>query len=76
MATRSGDLDPSAVAWLALQAGVPTAEVDHALDHASGLLALAGDADMRYVPAARTVVVHAREDLVIARQTRRALADR
>jgi acetate kinase len=52
MATRSGDLDPSAVAWLTLQAGVPTAEVDHALDHSSGLLALAGDADMRHVLAA------------------------
>jgi acetate kinase len=163
MATRSGDLDPSAVAWLTLQAGVPTAEVDHALDHSSGLLALAGDADMRHVldaaavgderagsaigvwvhrargqlaamaaatggidvlafsggvgenapvlrqriveglgflglaidpaadavavdgaeadvsatgAAARTVVVHAREDLVIARQTRRVLAHR
>jgi acetate kinase len=49
MATRSGDLDPSAVAWVTLHAGVPTAEVDHALDHASGLLALAGDADMRHV---------------------------
>ena len=49
MATRSGDLDPSAVAWLTLRAGVPTAEVDHALDHASGLLALAGDPDMRRV---------------------------
>ncbi|HEY2222647.1 acetate/propionate family kinase [Actinomycetospora sp.] len=52
MATRSGDLDPSAVAWLTLRAGVPTAEVDHALDHASGLLALAGNADMRHVLAA------------------------
>jgi acetate kinase len=52
MATRSGDVDPSAIAWLTLHAGVPTAEVDHALDHESGLLALAGDADMRHVLAA------------------------
>ena len=52
MATRSGDLDPSAVAWLTLQAGVPTTEVDHALDHSSGLLALAGTPDMRHVLAA------------------------
>ena len=49
MATRSGDLDPSAVTWLTRRAGLPTAEVDHALDHASGLLALAGDPDMRHV---------------------------
>jgi acetate kinase len=52
MATRSGDLDPSAVAWLTRRAGVPISEVDHALDHASGLLALAGNADMRHVLAA------------------------
>jgi acetate kinase len=52
MATRSGDLDPSAVTWLTLHGGVPPAEVDHALDHASGLLGLAGDADMRHVLAA------------------------
>jgi acetate kinase len=52
MATRSGDLDPSAVTWLTRHGGVPTPEVDHALDHASGVLALAGDADMRHVLAA------------------------
>lgn len=52
MATRCGDLDPSVVTWLTVQAGEPAAEVDHALDHASGLLALAGDADMRHVLAA------------------------
>lgn len=52
MATRCGDLDPSAVAWLTLHADVPTAEVDHALDHASGLVGLAGEADMRRVLAA------------------------
>lgn len=52
MATRCGDLDPSAVTWLTLRGGVPAAEVDHALDHEAGLLALAGDADMRRVLAA------------------------
>lgn len=52
MGTRCGDLDPSAVAWLTVHGGVPAEEVDHALDHESGLLALAGDADMRRVLAA------------------------
>ncbi|MDD7939618.1 acetate/propionate family kinase [Actinomycetospora lutea] len=49
MGTRCGDLDPSAVTWLVRRAGRPVDEVDHALDHGSGLLALAGDADMRHV---------------------------
>ncbi|GAA4783367.1 acetate kinase [Actinomycetospora chlora] len=52
MATRSGDLDPSAVTWLSVHADVPPAEVDHALDHESGMAALAGEADMRRVLAA------------------------
>ncbi|MDF2979174.1 MAG: acetate kinase [Actinomycetospora sp.] len=52
MATRCGDLDPSAVTWLSVHAGLPPAEVDHALDHASGLAGLAGDPDMRRVLAA------------------------
>ena len=52
MATRCGDLDPSAVTWLTRRAGLPVEDVDHALDHSSGLLALAGRADMREVLAA------------------------
>ncbi|KUM42292.1 acetate/propionate family kinase [Arthrobacter sp. EpRS71] len=51
MGTRSGDLDPSIV--LLMQHGGATAnEVDQLLNHRSGLLALAGTADMREVGAA------------------------
>jgi len=49
MATRSGSVDPGAVLWL-LKHGVATPEeLEHALEHESGLLALAGTADMRDV---------------------------
>ncbi|MFK4639339.1 acetate/propionate family kinase [Paenarthrobacter histidinolovorans] len=51
MGTRSGDLDPSIV--LLLQRGGATAEeIDDLLNHRSGLLALAGTADMREIGAA------------------------
>ena len=48
MATRSGDVDPGAVAWLAGR-GLGGAELSSALEHDSGLLALSGGAtgDMR-----------------------------
>jgi acetate kinase len=49
MATRSGSLDPGLVLWLEQQAGVPAAELASALEHRSGLLALAGTADMRAI---------------------------
>jgi acetate kinase len=49
MATRSGTVDPGAVLWLVTQAGLPAAEVTDALEHRSGLLGLAGSADMREV---------------------------
>lgn len=48
MGTRSGDLDPSIV--LLIQRGGATAEeVDHILNHRSGLFAVAGTADMREI---------------------------
>lgn len=51
MATRSGSVDPGLVLWL-LQHGVGTAaEVERALDERSGLLGLAGTADMQEVLA-------------------------
>ena len=49
MATRSGTVDPGLVLWLAEHERVPVAEIAHALEHQSGLLGLAGTADMRAV---------------------------
>jgi acetate kinase len=52
MGTRTGDLDPVVPLWLVESAGLAPAEVAAALDHRSGLLGLAGTADMRAVLAA------------------------
>jgi acetate kinase len=46
MATRSGTLDPGAVAWLARHSNEDVLQV---LEHESGLFGLCGDADMRVV---------------------------
>jgi acetate kinase len=51
MATRSGTVDPGLVTWLVEHAGLDVGEVSHALEHESGMLALAGTADMREVLA-------------------------
>lgn len=51
MGTRSGDLDPSVVLLLQ-QEGATADEVDHILNYQSGLLAIAGSADMRTVEKA------------------------
>jgi acetate kinase len=47
MATRSGSVDPGALMWLMRSQAVSAAELDHALEHESGLMALAGTGDMR-----------------------------
>jgi acetate kinase len=53
MATRSGTVDPGLILWLITQAGLTATEVNGALEHASGLLALAGEGgDMRAIVAA------------------------
>jgi acetate kinase len=52
MASRCGDLDPAVPLWLVEQAGLAARDVAAALDHASGLAALAGISDMRAVLAA------------------------
>ncbi len=49
MATRSGSVDPGLVLWLEEHAGTPPAELAATLEHRSGLLGLAGTADMRAI---------------------------
>jgi acetate kinase len=52
MATRSGSVDPGLLLWLLDETGMAERELAHALEHESGLLALAGTDDMREVVAA------------------------
>ena len=47
MATRSGSVDPGALLHLLRERGLSSAELDKALEHESGLLALGGSADPR-----------------------------
>jgi acetate kinase len=49
MATRSGTVDPGLVLWLEEHVGMPPAELAATLEHRSGLLGLAGTADMREI---------------------------
>jgi acetate kinase len=49
MGSRCGDLDPAVPGWLIEHKGLPPEQVSDALDQESGLLGLAGDADMRAV---------------------------
>jgi len=49
MGTRSGDVDPALAAFLARTRGLSVAEIDHALNHESGLRALAGHNDLREI---------------------------
>lgn len=49
MATRSGDVDPAAVLWLQQRTGLSADEVDDALNHRSGMLALAGTPDLQVI---------------------------
>jgi acetate kinase len=51
MATRSGTVDPGLVLWLAEHEKLQPHEIADTLEHRSGLLALAGTADMREVTA-------------------------
>lgn len=51
MATRSGSVDPGLVLWLEEHAGTPPSELAATLEHRSGLLGLAGTADMREILA-------------------------
>jgi acetate kinase len=51
MATRSGSVDPGMLLWLLEREALSERELAEALEHRSGLLGLAGDADMRTVLA-------------------------
>ena len=51
MATRSGSVDPGLLLWLMEQTGMGELELARALEHESGLLGLAGSADMREIVA-------------------------
>lgn len=51
MGTRSGDIDPALPAYLHRVAGLDPEQVDRALNHDSGLLALAGSNDLRDIEA-------------------------
>jgi acetate kinase len=51
MATRSGSVDPGLLLWLLEETGMAERDLANALEHESGLLALAGTADMRVVVA-------------------------
>jgi acetate kinase len=49
MATRSGSVDPGLLLWLIERTGMKERELANKLEHESGLLGLAGTADMREV---------------------------
>ncbi len=49
MATRSGSVDPGMLLWLLEHEKLSTTELANALEHRSGLLGLAGSADMREI---------------------------
>jgi acetate kinase len=49
MATRAGSVDPGLVLWLIQEAGLTAREVADGLEQGSGLVGLAGTADMRAV---------------------------
>jgi acetate kinase len=51
MATRSGAIDPGLLLWLEEHEGLRPPELAEALEHSSGVLALAGSADLREVLA-------------------------
>jgi acetate kinase len=53
MATRSGSVDPGLLLWLLERSRLSERELAQALEHESGLLGLAGSADMREVLARR-----------------------
>jgi acetate kinase len=51
MATRSGSVDPGLLLWLLEHTGMAETDLAESLEHESGVLGLAGSADMREVVA-------------------------
>lgn len=51
MGTRSGDIDPAVPFYLNRQLGMPIDDVDHLLNHESGLRGMTGTNDMRDIQA-------------------------
>jgi acetate kinase len=49
MGTRSGDLDPGVIFYLARTAGMPVEDIETMLNRGSGMLGLAGEIDFRVV---------------------------
>jgi acetate kinase len=49
MATRSGSVDPGLLLWLQQRAGLTAEDLTDGLEHRSGLVGLAGTADMKAV---------------------------
>jgi acetate kinase len=64
MATRSGSIDPSVPLWMQSRARLTAAEVQEALERDSGLVGLAGTADMLEVLKRAT---NGEDDAVVAR---------
>jgi acetate kinase len=52
MAMRSGSVDPGALLWLQQVHGITTGDMNTALEHRSGLLALSGRVDLREIERA------------------------
>ena len=67
MGTRSGSVDPGLLLWLLREEKVDLAELDEALEKKSGLLGLAGSADLRSVLASRGAVERAAVDVYLHR---------
>jgi acetate kinase len=68
MATRSGSVDPGLVLWLLEHGRMRESELAAALEHDSGLLGLAGSADMREILARDDDAARLALDVYVHRQ--------
>jgi acetate kinase len=59
MATRSGSVDPGALLYVLRERGLSLDQLDHALEHESGLLALGGSTDPRDLAGTQALDVYA-----------------